>query len=194
MTGEHGTQKPYSHEGAAPRQNRVDHGAPPFAKATVGHSVRRAMATLTRLDNAKDLSREPPRSPRVRLGGYALMARMIDKGRATINGTNGDFHFNCPVDNLLFSFKGVSGEDVRQALASGATDGEMVAWFDSHGRFKTEAEIQGWSDHTEATSPYDDREKRDWFIGECERLGLNPKHTTLFSYLEADDQQSYAQS
>lgn len=33
------------------------------------------------LPNAKDLTREPPRSPRLRLGGYALMARMIDKGR-----------------------------------------------------------------------------------------------------------------
>jgi hypothetical protein len=48
------------------------------------------MTTTTQIKNAKDLTREPPRSPRVRLGGYVIMARMIDKGRATINGTNGE--------------------------------------------------------------------------------------------------------
>src|SRR5947209_6633574 len=78
--------------------------------------------TQTSLKNAKDLTREPPRSPRLRLGGYGIMARMIDKGRATIAGTAGEYHFNCPLDNMLFGFKGVNGEDVRQVLASGASD------------------------------------------------------------------------
>jgi hypothetical protein len=36
--------------------------------------------------NAPDLTQRPPRSPRVRLGGYALLPRMLDKGRATIAG------------------------------------------------------------------------------------------------------------
>src|SRR5690606_20704917 len=99
------------------------------------------MAT-TQLRNAKDLTREAPRSPRVRLGGYALMARMIDKGRATLNGTNGEYHFDCPVDNMLFGFKGVQGADVRQVLASGASDEEIVAWFNSHGSPKSEEDIK----------------------------------------------------
>lgn len=52
--------------------------------------------------NAKDLSKEPPASPRVRTGGYAVLARMADKGRAEIAGTAGDYHFACPLDNCLF--------------------------------------------------------------------------------------------
>lgn len=143
------------------------------------------------LTNARDLSREAPRSPRVRLGGYALMARMIDKGRATIAGTAGEYHFDCPVDNLLFSFKGVKGEDVRQVLASGASDGEILAWFNRHGTPKSDAEIKAWSAGVEASSLYDDPKKRDWFSGECRRLGLDPARTTLFTYLEADDRQSF---
>jgi hypothetical protein len=149
------------------------------------------MATTTQLKNVKDLSREAPRSPRVRIGGYVLMARMIDKGRATINGTNGEFHFNCPVDNMLFSFKEVKGDDVRQVLASGASDEEILAWFNSHGAPKTDAEIKAWSAGTEASSLYDSPEKKEWFEGECKRLGLDPARTTLFTYLETDDRQSF---
>lgn len=149
------------------------------------------MATTTQLTNAKDLTREAPRSPRVRLGGYVILARMIDKGRASLNGTNGEYHFDCPLDNALFSFKGVKGDDVRQLLASGASDDEVVAWFNSHGISKTEAEIKAWSDRTEASSLYDVREKRDWFVAECKRLGLDPVRTTTFSFLEEDDRQSF---
>lgn len=85
------------------------------------------------MNTAKDLSKEPPRSPRVRLGGYALMARMSDKGRADINGTVGEYHFACPLDSRLFEFKGVNADEVRKVLASGASDEELLSWFNSHG-------------------------------------------------------------
>lgn len=151
------------------------------------------MATTTSQKNAKDLTREAPRSPRQRLGGYLIMARMIDKGRATLAGTNGDYHFDCPVDNLLFGFKGVHGADVRQLLASGATDDQVVEWFNSHGTPRDIAEVKAWSDKTEALSYKDnpDPEKRAWFVGECTRVGLDPARATLFEYLERDDQQSF---
>jgi hypothetical protein len=119
------------------------------------------------------------------------MARMIDKGRATIAGTNGEYHFDCPLDNMLFGFKGVTGTDVRAVLESGATDEQIAAWFDHHGTPKTRAEIQAWSDETEKSSPYRDPEKREWFAGECKTLGLDPAKTTLFDYLEADDRASF---
>ena len=34
--------------------------------------------------HAPDLTKQPPRSPRVRLGGYVILPRCLDKGRATI--------------------------------------------------------------------------------------------------------------
>src|SRR4051812_36167413 len=90
------------------------------------------------LRNVKDLSREPPRSPRERIGNYVLMARMIDKGRAALAGTVGEYHFNCPVDNMLFNFKGVNGDEVREMLASGVSDLEVLEWFNNHGTPKTD--------------------------------------------------------
>src|SRR5215472_6981465 len=74
-----------------------------------------------KMNIAKDLAKEPPRSLCQRIGGYAVLARMADKGRATLNGTAGEYHFNCPLDNMLFSFKGVQAEVVKNLLASGAT-------------------------------------------------------------------------
>jgi hypothetical protein len=143
------------------------------------------------MNNAKDLTKEPPRSPRIRIGGYALLARMADKGRATLNGTAGEYHFDCPVDNLLFGFKGVKGADVRPLLASGTSDEQIAAWLDGHGTPKTAAEVKAWSDSVETIRPYDNPEQKDWFAGECTRLGLKPETTTLFDYLETDDRVSF---
>ena len=51
----------------------------------------------------KDLNLEPPRGPREYLGGYAILARCLDKGRAELHHTAGEFNFNCPLDNMLLS-------------------------------------------------------------------------------------------
>jgi hypothetical protein len=113
------------------------------------------------------------------------------KGRATLNGTAGAFHFNCPLDNMLFGFKGIRGDEVREVLASGATDDEIAEWITAHGLKKTPDEIAAWSDATEQFSFYDVSEKREWFSAECRSLGLDPARTTLFEYVEADDRASF---
>ena len=137
--------------------------------------------------NTKNLTKEAPRSPRNRLGGYALLARMIDKGRADLEGQVGEYHFACPLDQMLCGFKGVEAAEVKKLLGSGATDEQVVKWFDTHGTPKTAQEIAEWSAGVEAYRPYDNPEKRDWFVGECARSGIKPEASTLFDYLEADD-------
>jgi len=147
---------------------------------------------LTAMTITKDLTKEAPTSPRVRVGGYAILARMADKGRADIAGTIGEYHFDCPVDNYLFGFKGVTGADVKKLLAAGASDQEIAAWLDANGIPKTEAEKQAWSDSVEAARPYDHPEKKEWFIGVCAEVGIDPATSTLFDYLEVDDKECFA--
>src|SRR5215469_6980515 len=139
----------------------------------------------------KNLTQEPPRSPRTRLGDYALAARMADKGRATLHGVVGEYHFACPLDQMLFSFKGVQADDVKSLLASGATDEQLIDWFNGHGAQKTVDEIKAWGAGVEAYRPYEDPERKEWFAGECIKLGLKPESTTLFDFLEADDVVSF---
>lgn len=143
------------------------------------------------MSTSKNLAKEPPRSPRVRIGGYAILGRMADKGRAFLAGTAGGYHFDCPVDNLLFGFKGVKGTEVQPVLQSGASDEQIASWLDTHGDRKTAAEVKAWSDQMEGSRPYDDPENREWFVDACGRLGLKPETTTLFDFLEADDRDTF---
>ncbi len=138
-----------------------------------------------------DLTKTAPRSPSTRVGNYVILARAIDKGHAEINGNVGDYHFDCPLDNMLFDFKEVKGADIRKLLEDGTTDAEVVAWLDSHGASKTPEEVTAWSDGMEAHKPYENPEKKEWFAEQVAPLGLDPATTTLFQWLEADDKASY---
>lgn len=142
----------------------------------------------------KDLNLEPPRGPREELGGYFILARCLDKGRAELHHTAGESHFNCPLDNMLFDFKGVKGEDILKLLQDAAGDDDVVEWLNTHGTPRTPQEIAEWCANVEAVRPFKDPEKRDWFANECERLGLDPEDTTLFEYLEEDDREMALQT
>jgi hypothetical protein len=131
----------------------------------------------------KDLTKEAPRSPRVRMGGYALMARMIDKGRATLNGTNGEYHFACPLDQMLFSFKGVATDDVKTVLASGAADDEVATWFDEHGTPKSADEIKLGLIRSKRYALATIRKRRNGSPANALRLGLIPRRPRWLSIL-----------
>ena len=110
-----------------------------------------------------DLTKQPPRSARVRLGGYALLPRCIDKGRAEINGKNGEYHFNCPLDQRFLEFAGIDAEALRKELAAGKGDGEILEWVQANAKHKrTDAEIAGWSSWQEQRAP-SDPEGREYF-------------------------------
>jgi hypothetical protein len=140
-----------------------------------------------------DLKREAPRSPRIRVGGYGILGRTIDKCRALVAGDIGEYHFDCPLDNMLFGFKAVKGDDFKAQIEQGASDQEMVEWLNQSGEKKTPAEIKRWSEKVEASSLYDDLEKHDYFVQETRKLGLDPEKTTTFDWLEIDDRASHAQ-
>lgn len=145
--------------------------------------------------HAKDLTKEAPRSAYQTLGGYAILARAIDKGRAHINGTNGEYNFDCPVDNMLFSFAGIKGEDFKKVLESGADDDAAVAWFVEHSKVQDAEEIKKWSEHHHSDFSYanhPDEGKRAWFHGFCTSLGLDPMKTTLFDALDVDDKVTFS--
>lgn len=136
---------------------------------------------------SKDLTMTAPRSPFERIEGFAILGRTIDKCRATIAGTNGEYHFNCPLDKMLLEFKGVDAEEFKAYVAEGVSDEEIGKWVLEHGTPKTAEEINAWSDSVDQTMYNEPGEKRDWFVGECEKLGLDPDTTSLFQYLVADD-------
>ncbi len=143
----------------------------------------------------KDLTKEAPRSPRIRVGGYAILGRTLDKCRAEVGGNIGEYHFDCPLDNVLFGFKGVEGDDFKEKIEQGASDQEIVEWLNQTGEKKAPEEIKRWADEVEASSLYNhpEKEKRDYFSEEVKKLGLDPAKTTTFEWLEVDDKVSHQQ-
>ena len=139
-----------------------------------------------------DLTKQPPRSPRVRLGGYALLARCIDKGRAAINGKNGEYHYDCPLDQRFFEFAGIEAEALKKELAAGKGDGEILEWVQANAKHKrADSEICAWSQHQAQRAPMDP-EGRAYFNGL--HTSIAPKRediSTWFDILDVDDYVSF---
>jgi Domain of unknown function (DUF5069) len=139
----------------------------------------------------RDLAKLAPHSPRERLAGFAIAARAVDKCRASIAGTLGEYHYDCPLDNMLFSFKGITGEQFKTAVQAAKDYEDVGTWLQANGTAKTPDEIRTWSDGVEAASMIKNPEKRAYFIEECHRLGLNPEMNSTFDWLEADDRDTF---
>jgi hypothetical protein len=77
---------------------------------------------------AKDLRRESPRDSSEELGGFPKAARAVDKCRATLAGTQGDFVYGCPMDRSFLSSVGIGVEEFKQYVATGVSDAEIDQW------------------------------------------------------------------
>jgi hypothetical protein len=116
-----------------------------------------------------DLTQRPPRSVRVRLGGYALLPRMLDKCRAELAGRAGSFHFACPNDQRILQFLGIDSDALKVEVAKGGGDGEILRWIRATQRNKhSSAEIEAWSDAMDKRRPdAEDRARFDQYLAEC---------------------------
>lgn len=81
---------------------------------------------------ARDLRHEEPRSAYTELGGEPGAARTLDKCRATLCGTNGDYRFGCPLDQHFFHETGIDQDEFCRFVATGATDEEVGQWIAEH--------------------------------------------------------------
>ena len=140
------------------------------------------------LTNAPDLTQRAPRSPRIRLGGYVILPRMLDKGRATIAGKAGEYHYDCPMDQRFLEFVGISAEALKEQLAAGKGDGEILAWIEVNAKHKHgPASVVNWSAVGEQRAP-SDLESRGYF-NELQKTTapLREDITTWFDLLDVDD-------
>ena len=94
---------------------------------------------------APDLSSCYPRSPRETIGGFVVAARTLDKCRAALADTLGEYHFDCPLDNLLFDFTGISADEFRNKVESGVGDVEFGDWLKERTSHLSTSEIVQWN-------------------------------------------------
>ena len=143
--------------------------------------------------SAPDLTQRPPRSPRSRLGGYGLLPRMLDKGRATAVGKNGEYHYNCPLDQHILNFAGIDPKKLLAELKTGKGDGEILDWINASAKTKRTAwEIQQWSDYHDRRGPDSDAETLQFFAGYVAKLTKTREDVrTWADALDLDDYVSF---
>ncbi len=140
-----------------------------------------------------DLTQRPPRSFRVRLGGHVILARMLDKGRATLARKNGEYNYNSGTDQHLVRFLGFDPEALLKELATGKGDGEILAWVQENSKTpRTPWEIEAWSSYFEKRGPDSDTETLEGF---AEYVGQHSKTRedikSWFDAIELDDYVSF---
>ena len=138
--------------------------------------------------SAPNLTLHPPRSPRTRLGGYVHLPRLIDKARAVVAGTNGDFHYNCPIDQRFLAYTGLNPDALFAEIKAGKSDSEILAYVNGNAKpSRHAAEIAAWSQWFEqlTATPPDTRA----FFNDVHRKNAPDRHdiATWFDWLELDD-------
>jgi hypothetical protein len=95
---------------------------------------------------APDLTQTFPRSPRdISIAGYVIAARCVDKCRAVIADTAGDYHSGCPLDEIWLNFAGIKYKAFRKFVATGADDAAVSEWISKKAKQKSRSEIIAWN-------------------------------------------------
>ncbi|MEO7412894.1 MAG: DUF5069 domain-containing protein [Opitutaceae bacterium] len=138
--------------------------------------------------SAPNLTRFPPRSPRCQLGGFAHLPRLIDKARAFAAGVNGDYHYNCPIDQRFFVFTGINPDAFLAEVKAEKSDGELLVYVMGSLQPKRHpSEISGWSRWFEQLTPTPPDTRA--FFNDVHRKNA-PKRddiATWFDWLDLDD-------
>ena len=143
--------------------------------------------------NYPDLTQRPPRSARVRLGGFVILPRILDKCRATLAGKNGEYNYACPLDQRFFAFTGIDPEALKAEVAKGLGDGALLAWIQANAPHqRADHEIEAWSRYRETAAPGDNG-SRAYISGSIEKAGGAEREdlATWFEWLDYDDHVSF---
>lgn len=100
-----------------------------------------------------DLRKGFPHSMHFKLAGYAHLARMIDKCRAVLAGTEGEYIYPCPIDERLMEFAGITSDQFTSAVKANSTDEGIVKWLEQTATQHQPAELEEWNQKLLARGP-----------------------------------------
>lgn len=131
-----------------------------------------------------DLRKGFPRSMRVTLEGHVHLARMIDKCRAVLAGTEGEYIYPCPMDERLMDFAGITAEQFTATVKDNATDAGVAEWFRRTAKPHSQAELDEWNRMMLNRGP-STPEKQASF--NRYRDAVDPSRTDLISWADLQD-------
>ncbi|HKW44927.1 MAG TPA: DUF5069 domain-containing protein [Candidatus Eremiobacteraceae bacterium] len=89
-----------------------------------------------------DLTKEFPRSPRATLMDIPMLPRTIDKARAVVSSSAGEYVFGekSSFDMAMLDFLGLTPAAFLEGVRESPDDAAMLGWLDAHARKTTPAE------------------------------------------------------
>ena len=131
-----------------------------------------------------DLRVHYPRSVREKLAGYVHLARMIDKCRAVLTGTQGEYIYPCPMDRRLLEFAGLEADQFTQTVQARSSDQAVADWFAENAAQRSQAEIEAWNEMMLTRGP-DTEEKWQYFKSILE--AVDSSRTDIISWTDLLD-------
>ena len=110
---------------------------------------------------APDLTSQAPRSAFDQLDGIMLAPRAIDKARAHLAGTLGEYLYcGCPVNKILFDTIGTTEDDFLEAVRTSPTDRDVATWL--HERVRPDpAKVAEMNERVQLDSHIKDLDKEE---------------------------------
>jgi len=70
---------------------------------------------------------------------------MIDKCRAVLAGTEGEYRYPCPIDELVMECAGITSEAFTATVITNPTDEGVETWFGRTAKPHEAAEVAAWN-------------------------------------------------
>ena len=131
-----------------------------------------------------DLRTNFPRSMKFTLEGYVHLARMIDKCRAVLAGTEGEYIYPCPMDDRLMEFAGITSDQFTAAVKAHLTDETVAEWFRKIAKPHKASELERWNNLLLTRGP-SSPEKQQYF--NQLRDAVDPSRTDLTAWSDLQD-------
>ena len=114
---------------------------------------------------------------------------MFDKGRATAIGKQGEYHYNCLLDQHLLNYLGLDPDALMAEIKAGKGDGELLEWVLANAKHNRAArEIDRWSRFQDKRGQDGDAETLQFFaetVGSFSKTRRDIKG--WFDLLDLDD-------
>jgi hypothetical protein len=109
---------------------------------------------------------------------------MIDKCRAVLAGTEGEYIYPCPMDDRLLEFAGFTAEQFTATVKANQTDEGIAEWFRKKVKPPTQAKLDKWNEMMLKRGP-STPEKQEYF--NKLRDAIDPSRTDLTSWADLQD-------
>ena len=134
-----------------------------------------------------NLTRNFPRSPYEKVGGYMMLGRTIDKAHATLQGLLGEYMYDCPLDKLLFGFLGVSANQLLELAENSENDEDLVHSLKNIQVERNTEEIEQFNDQILKSGPNDDNSRAYFSRLRQKHAPDRPDISSWFDIIEAEE-------